>query len=313
MTSTRMHSRSRFEKFRDRDPSLSSASSFTNSLEAQDFVLLNSRPRYLSAVVPNTMSSSIDRDLVLTDQKHAPTFGDTHTIVFFTVGRGTIKTFAIHKEAVSFHSPVFAAQFQGVQGRVDSYQTHLNMQLLTLIAYSPEMSVQTFKFFTQWCYGQKLVLEHIKLKPGHRVRRNAPTPLVTREEEAEAYALVQLWKFAGKYHIPRLQNAALHAINAVGKPAVPLYLFDEIYDKTKPGCTLRKYAVGMCVVSANTKFLTQNPDYLPKQMILDFGTAMMEYFRPDDGVFVPFSLDNYMVDENGEGEDDDDEDEDDGA
>ncbi|KAG4433068.1 hypothetical protein IFR05_011462 [Cadophora sp. M221] len=151
----------------------------------------------------------------------------------------------------------------------------------------------------QYLYSQKLILQHIKApgpssvspapdpnsgsSPDSDTSSDTPIPDANPLEAAESFALVNLWGLA-----------TLLAIHTIGQPAIPLYIYDYIYETTTAGCLLRRYAVDYCLAVANEHFVADDPEYLPREMITDFATAVLKRVRAGEES-EPFEIEKYYV------------------
>lgn len=124
-----------------------------------------------------------------------------------------------------------------------------------------------FKFFVQWIYGQRLDVK--QLKPDFE--KEALGALDPDWVDKEDMMLAELWVFADKFAIPRLQNKCIESmlhILAGCSNMLPLPTMKYIYGNTSPESQLRKFATHQCYHMDAERWVN-NSEYFPHELLFD--------------------------------------------
>ncbi|KAG4433069.1 hypothetical protein IFR05_011463 [Cadophora sp. M221] len=189
------------------------------------------------------------------EKKEVPDFSDPTALVTFLVGADSTK-FMIHKEVVCLHSDVLGTAFNSefTEGQTQTYRLE-------------DTSESAFRLFMQWLYCQRLpiiqVLSHLD-------------PEILSQEWTLDKTLIDLWVLADKFLIPRLQNLVIETMQRKVESShlVPAYTFKYLYENTAEHSLLRRYIIGLCVVSAYPSVYAEHMNIFPHDMLVDIAVKL---------------------------------------
>jgi hypothetical protein len=142
----------------------------------------------------------------------------------------------------------------------------------------------------QWLYTQKFyTLDEISLDGKEPTSEMAVTTMKLCQERD--LNIIQVWLFAEKFIIPRLQNYAMNYFLKIlqnqkikHKGAyrsthwIPYIYADE---RTTPDSPLRHLAIDTCLYSTSSSWANAHPDHFPHQMLMEL--ASQTVLEPSNG------------------------------
>lgn len=183
-----------------------------------------------------------------------------------TYREGPSQPFRVHQDFLCYYSPYFEAVFKGKFAESKSGALDLE-----------DVSPKVFEIFVNWLYTQTVFLPGSKLP--------------------QIQDLMNLWIFADRLLIPRLQNHTLEAIDRVRlkSKTFPSSVFHHVYEYTDKGSPLRRYIVD--VMSRGKANPLQYPERFPVELLVDIINVMR--MRVEVGVikFSEHDLKGYHVSE----------------
>ena len=163
-------------------------------------------------------------------------------MVKFLVGPEESTTeFEVHKEFVSYYSPVLDAAFNGGFQEEETKTYRLE-----------DTTAGAFRYFLHWIYGQNLELDE------------------KSSISTKAHHLVRLWVLADFLVIPRLQNAVIAKIHEMSEQenVVFVRVLDYVYENTSDDtCPLRRYFVNELAFNYSGGF--KEPELFPSELLLE--------------------------------------------
>ncbi|KAF4626088.1 hypothetical protein G7Y89_g12073 [Cudoniella acicularis] len=195
----------------------------------------------------SSVSSSPSRSSPRKPVSQNPIFSHPEQLVTFLIGKGeNAKPFPLHKDFVCVHSPVFNRAFNGrwVEATTHTYKLE-------------ETTLETFHLYALWLYtktldghGALVETDSAELEE----LEDLPEDVATQFRENQL-RLIELWCFADKYAMPKLQNVAMthfaRILNA--DPLMREEVIEYVYSTTAPGSQMQKYVMEAATISA-TKF-----------------------------------------------------------
>lgn len=158
-----------------------------------------------------------------------------------------------------------------------------------------DTSVGAFRFLVQWIYQQSLDVGQFKIQ----AEQDRLKEREVNWEASEEQSLLELWVLADKFHIPELQNVAIHTIvtlsnrlfRQLGPPRFPY-----IYENTSVGSPLRRFAVDLCYHLPPEGFV-KNVDYFPQRLLAEYAVMVGKIrFHGDKAPPSNRIASNYYVD-----------------
>lgn len=165
-----------------------------------------------------------------------------------TLEIGPKKTkFVVHKDYACHYSPVLKAALnsQFIEGQTQTYTLE-------------DVEMSTGKLLIHWFYHQSFsVLNHDDWE--------------LSGTDEESLALIQLWVLADKLLIPRLQNDILREIKRFqeDEAIIPITGLGYAYKHSSKDSVLRKFLLDLCACYMDPKKYSTEPDYFPKEMLLE--------------------------------------------
>jgi hypothetical protein len=182
-------------------------------------------------------------------------------MVTFEVGDDDSREiFLLHKEVACRGSMVFEKAFNSdfIEGQTQTYRLH-------------DIDPNTFRFFSEWLYSQKLtLLKHRSL--------DAMTESERAEHVVKCVAqdriLVGLWVLGDRFCVTKLQDSVIrHMMKISGTCGLmTASCINDIYENTMPGSQLRRMAVNQRAWKAGSSELVKEGESLPHEMLVDLIT-----------------------------------------
>jgi len=127
---------------------------------------------------------------------------------------------------------------------------------------------RAFKLLVQWLYFEKLRLQQF----------DGDLDPCRVSGIAEDKALVEVWVLADKLCMPRLQNEALKAFDAIREKTcmASIQCLSYAYHSTPSGSLLRKYCVQDVYQRYSSGLIKQASEDIPRDLLIDLATLHAE-------------------------------------
>ena len=159
--------------------------------------------------------------------------------------RDAATKFAVHKEFACYYSPVFKAAFNSkfMEGITQTYRLS-------------DFDENVVHLLVEWIYLQD----------------------IHTSASGDNYSnVIELWVLGDRLCIPRLQNKSIEWLRKMDREAKngTRYMttnLENLYNKTRSGSLLRKFAVAQCAEHIKPDTIRAKHELFPKEFILDYAS-----------------------------------------